>query len=693
MASIQFINVDEITNRHRTPLTVADVDPAHAHRFTDSNMSFNKDLQLKGKYCYHPFNSVTIDTRGECYVCVCQAWLPISVGNILEFNSLTEIVQSPKAREIQASIIDGTYKYCDHTTCHLIKQNDLSNRISHKTDTVNWIVFAIDDSCNLSCPSCRTELIFFNKGEEFEHRMKISRHITKLIQEHHQFLKFTLSGDGDPFASHVYRNILENLQLTKDDQVEIEIVTNGILAKSHWDRMSGVHNHIIRFKISFDAGSEGVYTTTRRGGDWDKLIESSKYIINWKQKNYSDMKIVANFVVQANNYKDIHNYVKLTNNLGFDEISFQKVVDWSNWNIDGVNYFTNHAVWMESHPGYQELLTILNDPIMKDRKINLNNLLELQSKFNRSMRLAELVKLKNLVIKNLNSTALHTEISALVDKLYTINNDIAGYDTKTNRFNNSIENISQQATGLDNERDQLVSIIDADIASITKIYHKRGYVINGMYGSNRTDPIGEQQRILPLSDTTREIISAQIANYSSWEYPGLEIGPGEGVWTEQLVACDPLYLVDIHQEFLDKTLRKFNESYQKRLCSYLTDETTLSMLPQNQIGFVFSWNVFNYLTADLIDEYLSEIFNVLRPGGICMFSYNNAERFHSAEFVESGFMSYMPKTLLVDLIHKHGFNVVKLQDLQESVSWVEIQKPGVLTTIKAHQVLGAIIEK
>lgn len=694
MANIQLINVDQITNRVRTPLTVDDVDPTHAYRFTDSNMSFDKDLQLKGKYCYHPFNSVTIDTRGECFVCTCQAWLPISVGNILDFNSLTEIVQSPKAREIQSSIVDGTYKYCDHKTCHLIARNELETRLDHRPDTVNWIVFAIDDSCNLSCPSCRTELIFVNKGEEFDHRMKISNHITKLIQEHHHFLRFTLSGDGDPFASHVYRNILENLQLTKDDQVEIEIVTNGILAKSHWDRMTGIHNHVTRFKISFDAGSAEVYDITRRGGDWGKLIESSEHIIKWKQKNYSDMEVVANFVVQTSNYKDIHNYVNITKKLGFDEIAFQKVVDWGKWDTSGVNYFVDHAVWMDSHSNYQELVTILNDPLLNDKRIQLTNLTPLRNKNNRSMSLSELVKFRTAVVNNIETSQLVTAVDNLSLTLKEMQPELRAFlakdqarlDSQAHQINYVINNIKETTA-------HIISEIDIDIAKLTEKYFKRGYKLNGFYATNRTDPTGEYSRTLTLLEESREIVVAQIAKHASWEYPGLEIGPGEGTWTEQLVASEPLYLVDIHREFLEKTKHKFGEEYQRRICCYTTSETDLSMLPQNQIGFVFSWNVFNYLTADLIGQYLTEIFNVLRPGGICIFSYNNAERYQCAKYVEAGYMSYMPKTLLLELITARNFEIVSTVDLEEHVSWVEIKKPGELSTIKLHASLGQILEK
>lgn len=692
MAEIKLVNIEELRQLPRTQLTVADVDSKARDSYHRYGMDFTKDLKLTDKYCYHPFNTVTIDSNGECFVCVCQAWLPISVGNILDFDSLTEIVQSPKAREIQASIIDGTYKYCDQNTCHLIKSDRLENRISHRPDTVNWIVFAIDNSCNLSCPSCRTEMLFFNKGEEFERRMTISRHITKLIQNHHHHLKFTLSGDGDPFASHVYRNILENLQLTKDDQIEIEIVTNGILVASHWDRMKGVHNHVKRFKISFDAGTPETYAVTRRQGDWDKLIESSEYIVKWKQKYYSNMEIVANFVVQTANYQDIHDYVRLTKRIGFDEIAFQKVTDWGNWWDGGNNKFVEHAVWMEDHPNYSELVDILSDPIMDDKQIQLTNLAFLPQK--EKMSLEELTRLKIKLSRSKHTTDLNRPVEKLKEYYQHINWPTT-YKDELPKLIEHCQQFDDQIANLLTAQNLILTKIDNDITNITRNYFSRGYIVYGnAKATNRTDVQGEKTRVIPIVDPeTKELILAQIGKYVSWQYPGLEIGPGSGVWTEYLVASEPLYLVDIHDEFLIETKAKFNDVYQNKLRSYVTSETDLSMLPQNQFGFVFAWNVFNYLTFDLLDQYLESIYKVLRPGGVAMFSYNNAERPECARYVDIGYMSYMPKRLLITLLEKYGYELLSEKDLEEYISWVEIKKPGELSTIKRHASIGTVLGK
>ena len=76
-----------------------------------------------------------------------------------------------------------------------------------------------------------------------------------------------------------------------------------------------------------------------------------------------------------------------------------------------------------------------------------------------------------------------------------------------------------------------------------------------------------------------------------------------------------------------------------------------------------------------------------------MFSYNNAEHHMNAAYVEEGFMSWMPRGLLIQLVTQLGFEIINAPDYQPAVSWLEIRKPGELKTIKAHQVLGEIKRK
>jgi hypothetical protein len=375
---IPFVDVTTKNPNKHTQMDSSFVAPAHQWTYINRNMSFDKDLKLSGKYCYHPFNTITVDSEGDIYLCICQAWLPISIGKIWDFHSFESIINSPKALEIQASIIDGSYRYCDHNSCSIIKENELQNKTDQKFATVNWINFAVDNSCNLTCPSCRVDFTFVSEGKEFEKRIKIVNHLTYLIEQHYYFLKFSLSGDGDPFASIIYRHFLSNLKISEEkayipgenqQQIEIELITNGILLKSYWHKLKNIHKSLVRTKISFDAGTEKVYNITRRGGDWSKLLDSVRFLTYWKKSNNSVMALTANFVVQTANYKDMPAYVELCDSLGFDEINFQKILDWNTF-----DNFDAQSVWSTNHPNYNDFLKILEHPSLNNKKINFTNL-------------------------------------------------------------------------------------------------------------------------------------------------------------------------------------------------------------------------------------------------------------------------------------------------------------------------------
>lgn len=183
-----------------------------------------------------------------------------------------------------------------------------------------------------------------------------------------------------------------------------------------------------------------------------------------------------------------------------------------------------------------------------------------------------------------------------------------------------------------------------------------------------------------------------LADLTNWTYPGLEIGPGAGTWTKELVACDPLYIVDIHESFLEKTKNQFNELYQRRLRPYVINGTDLSCLPQEQIGLAFAWNVFEFLPYEVIKNYLRSVYSVLRPGGYFMFSYNNCEMYSSSDLASRGLRCYMTRTKMVGLTEGTGFSIIKFVDRKPYLSYVIIQKPGAdyPTHNRAGQTIGTI---
>jgi SAM-dependent methyltransferase len=178
---------------------------------------------------------------------------------------------------------------------------------------------------------------------------------------------------------------------------------------------------------------------------------------------------------------------------------------------------------------------------------------------------------------------------------------------------------------------------------------------------------------------------------------GLILRPGHEDWIRDLVACDPLYLVDTHDELLEPARLKFNDQYQRRLRTYTIKETNnpgiLNQLPEGQFGFCLVYNFFNYKPIEIIELYLSELYAKLKPGGVIAFTFNDCDRAEGIELFERHFMSYTPGNNIIALCQTIGYEIKNIFRLDHSCTWIEIARPGNATSIKGGQSLAKVLYK
>jgi SAM-dependent methyltransferase len=306
-----------------------------------------------------------------------------------------------------------------------------------------------------------------------------------------------------------------------------------------------------------------------------------------------------------------------------------------------------------------------------------------------SMKLHDIVELRESLKDVYATERIHSELDLIAENINIIreraNED---YSYRLGEMLKTIESFKESLKGPIAQLNDVNEIIKKDLADATEKFSAPDYQDQLRYAN--PDRIREIRKMY-IPSGVDEIVYRAIDLYVDWRYPALEIGCRDGEYTSNLVSCDPLYITDVHQEFLDSTLSKYPPEYQRRLRPYLIGaDMSLSQLPADQFGFVFSWNFFNYLSLENIHRYLTQIFDLLRPGGTFMFSYNNADMPAAASYADSYFMSYAPKSLLIPLCEQCGFIVASSTDLEPAISWVELRKPGELKMIKAHQVLGEI---
>lgn len=312
------------------------------------------------------------------------------------------------------------------------------------------------------------------------------------------------------------------------------------------------------------------------------------------------------------------------------------------------------------------------------------------------MKLFDLVTLRKHILEAFNIDNSVAELAKVRDHLQQVDRDLDPryseiIQSYIQTFNDSIITIQHQQGALP----ELIQKIDQHILDISHELFSAGY--DADLRNSMMNHTMRMEREFNLPEAARNLALDRIRNYCDWHYPGLELGCRTGRWTQYLVGCDPLYIVDLDQSFLDVTASQFPELYQSRLRKYViqflpnTNESNLSILPENQFGFIFSWEFFNYLALDTTRYYLEQAFKLLRPGGTMMFSYNDGDTPNGAAYAPYA-QSYMPKSHLVKICNQIGFQIVNSECYDNGVvNWLEIRKPGRFSTIKSSQALGEII--
>ena len=291
--------------------------------------------------CNFPEKVVTVDTDGYCFLCKCDGWLPVTVGHILDFEKLEDIWQNDTARALQKDLSDKKFTYCSVDLCNIKKSNIIEQD--------HFISLNFDESCNLACPTCRKSKINITSGPKYEMRMQWANHLITLISKFDKPCSIRMSGNGDPFASLIYRQLLMNID-TKPDQ-KYYIMTNGLLLKKLL-LQTKIYENIVEFDISIDAGEKNTYEKVRKGGTWETLIENLDFLKSLNR----DWKINLNMVVHFENFNSIPNFCELVNKYQWHG----RLSKLENWNTFNQKIWKMQNVLDPSHPVHPRLLQILS---------------------------------------------------------------------------------------------------------------------------------------------------------------------------------------------------------------------------------------------------------------------------------------------------------------------------------------------
>lgn len=326
---------------------------------------------FRGRFCTLPFYEMTIGVDGSAYLC-CPSYLNLTAGNILT-DEVSDIVNSETAVRIRRSILDGDFKYCNRLSCSFIAGDNLPTREQARDhpffrkvidedraelDVIHRMSLALDRSCNLSCPSCRSEVII-EKGQAVAAMMTATRDVILPMLKKIKVMQ--MNGYGEFAMSEPCRLILKSINREEYPDLKLDLITNALLFDGgFWQKFPNAHSMIRTVRVSIDGATKETYERLRRGGDFGRLQQNMAFLASLrKQGMFEELSILC--VYQLDNFREMKRMAEWAIELGCDRIYFEKLLNWSSYGSDAG--YVRRAVHLLENPHYAEFREIISDPI------------------------------------------------------------------------------------------------------------------------------------------------------------------------------------------------------------------------------------------------------------------------------------------------------------------------------------------
>jgi len=355
--------------------------PAHLEKYVGADRNV-----LGTRFCPVPFARADVHQGGDVVMC-CSHWLPTPIGNVFKENA-GQILNSEIAKSIRRSVVDGSFKYCSHADCELIVNDKLPHqkdyvgkdfdddyyhidreilqkafaRESFEIPNVSYLIFCLDRSCNLTCPSCRTHLIMV-KGEERDRLYDVTeRSVLPMLRNAKRVM---VNPSGEAFASKPSIQLLEALKQPGYEKVVVDIITNATVCdQEQWDKFSHLYGRLNIVRVSVDGASKEVIERLRRGAEYDILVSNLRNLSRMHKAGYF-RNFFMSFTYQRDNVAEMEEFVKFARSFGVSTVIFER--------LQNVGAFTSEeyydrAVHLTEHPLHPQFLDMVRkvkqDPVV-----------------------------------------------------------------------------------------------------------------------------------------------------------------------------------------------------------------------------------------------------------------------------------------------------------------------------------------
>lgn len=313
------------------------------------------------------------------------------------------------------------------------------------------------------------------------------------------------------------------------------------------------------------------------------------------------------------------------------------------------------------------------------------------------MKLSELVAYHN----QLNRLTINEARSQTDLDLSQIKHLISIKDFDPNNITQQMQDVH---TDIHSKFDQFTQLVEqAKIEAQQEIDLKEKYWLDETYRLYDQEMVHDSdEHILNrrpvLNQEHDSIFRARIKNFSTNLHPGMIIRPGLETFVEHMVSFDPLYLIDRSDNMLFPCTLGFPDQYRRRLRPVVvndrdTSTPILDRLPDSQFAVCLAYNFFEFTPMPVIERWLQEIYKKLKPGGRLMMTFNDCDNEKAVRLAETYYACYTPGRLVKAVAQQIGYEIYFIWNDNLPTTWIELQKPGTLSTLRGGQALAKVVHK
>ena len=169
-----------------------------------------------------------------------------------------------------------------------------------------YLMFDITNVCNSKCVHCPHSVAFGNNVSDKSY-LDIDifkKAIDECKGRDMQLIRIT--ADGEPL---IHPELFEMIDYAFEKGVgPVGLTTNGsLLTKDKAERLA--ESGLFMVDVSLDAFNKETYDKVRNGLPFNKVIDNVKYLLDYKEKANSPLKVMVSFVKQNDNISELENFI------------------------------------------------------------------------------------------------------------------------------------------------------------------------------------------------------------------------------------------------------------------------------------------------------------------------------------------------------------------------------------------------